>query len=315
MRALLLIFIFINLLLNGLAGVGSFSVTDDIKTLENKISIKKAKTKLSYSEYSQLEQFFSYEQYKKIKFLLDKPDNPADLEKIRNKYKAYIKNKFKYISLLNDINVLSLILWVASTGGFDYLYAHHLLLYISLEIVMSVYLITSIFITADTDPRTLDLDEIAYKCSTSFSPYPELLDLYKVNKAIQYQSFQETKALLIALDLFLKELKLPNHQQESKILIKQALTDSKLCKKLPVAIKVLNDKNLIPNDEIITETNNTLNSLNEYLKKIINTVYIFINNEYNQKQYKAIINNKVSDLDEDHLNEYYSKLFKESNKD
>lgn len=315
MRALLLIFIFINLLLNGLAGVGSFSVTDDIKTLENKISIKKAKTKLSYSEYSQLEQFFSYEQYKKIKFLLDKPDNPADLEKIRNKYKAYIKNKFKYISLLNDINVLSLILWAASTGGFDYLYAHHLLLYISLEIVMSVYLITSIFITADTDPRTLDLDEIAYKCSTSFSPYPELLDLYKVNKAIQYQSFQETKALLIALDLFLKELKLPNHQQESKILIKQALTDSKLCKKLPVAIKVLNDKNLIPNDEIITETNNTLNSLNEYLKKIINTVYIFINNEYNQKQYKAIINNKVSDLDEDHLNEYYSKLFKESNKD
>lgn len=211
--------------------------------------------------------------------------------------------------------MLSLILWAASTGGFDYLYAHHLLLYISLEIVMSVYLITSIFITADTDPRTLDLDEIAYKCSTSFSPYPELLDLYKVNKAIQYQSFQETKALLIALDLFLKELKLPNHQQESKILIKQALTDSKLCKKLPVAIKVLNDKNLIPNDEIITETNNTLNSLNEYLKKIINTVYIFINNEYNQKQYKAIINNKVSDLDEDHLNEYYSKLFKESNKD
>lgn len=43
MRALLLIFIFINLLLNGLAGVGSFSVTDDIKTLENKISIKKLK--------------------------------------------------------------------------------------------------------------------------------------------------------------------------------------------------------------------------------------------------------------------------------
>ncbi len=46
----------------------------------------------------------------------------------------------------------------------------------------------------------------------------------------------KTKALLIALDLFLKELKFPNHQQEAKILIKQALTDSKLCKKLPVAI-------------------------------------------------------------------------------
>lgn len=315
MRVLLLILIFINLVLNVIASVGSFSVIDDIKTLGNKISIKKAKTKLSYSEYSQLDQFFSYEQYKKIKLLLDKPDEPHDLEKIRNKYKAYIKNKFKYISLLNDINMLSIVLWAVSTGGFDYLYAHHLFLYISLEIVMSVYLITSIFIIADTTPRTLDLDEIVYKCSTSFSHYPELLDLYKVNKAMQYKNFQETKALLIALDLFLKELKFPNHQQEAKILIKQALTDSKLCKKLPVAIKVLNDKNLIPNDEIITETNNTLNSLNEHLKKIINTVYIFINNEYNQKQYKAIINNKVSELDEDHLNEYYSKLFKESNKD
>lgn len=315
MRVLLLILILINLVLNVLANVVSLSVIDDIKTLGNKMSIKKAKTKLSYSEYSQLDQFFSYEQYKKIKLLLDKPDEPDDLEKIRNKYKAYIKNKFKYISLLSDINMLSIILWTVSIGGFDYLYAHHLFLYISLEIVMSVYLITSIFIIADTTPRTLDLDEIVYKCSTSFSPYPELLDLYKVNKAMQYKNFQETKALLIALDLFLKELKLPNHQQEAKILIKQALTDSKLCKKLPVAIKVLNDKNLIPNDEIITETNNTLHSLNEYLKKIINTVYIFINNEYNQKQYKAIINNKVSELDEDHLNEYYSKLFKESNKD
>ena len=73
MRVLLLILIFINLVLNVIASVGSFSVIDDIKTLGNKISIKKAKTKLSYSEYSQLDQFFSYEQYKKIKLLLDKP--------------------------------------------------------------------------------------------------------------------------------------------------------------------------------------------------------------------------------------------------
>lgn len=237
MRVLLLILIFINLVLNVIASVGSFSVIDGIKTLGNKISIKKAKTKLSYSEYSQLDQFFSYEQYKKIKLLLDKPDEPHDLEKIRNKYKAYIKNKFKYISLLNDINMLSIVLWAVSTGGFDYLYAHHLFLYISLEIVMSVYLITSIFIIADTTPRTLDLDEIVYKCSTSFSPYPELLDLYKVNKAMQYKNFQETKALLIALDLFLKELKFPNHQQEAKILIKQALTDSKLCKNYQLLLK------------------------------------------------------------------------------
>lgn len=151
--------------------------------------------------------------------------------------------------------------------------------------------------------------------STSFSSYPALLDLYKINKAIQYKNFQKTKALLIALDLFFKELESPNHQQEAKILISQALNDSKLNKKLSIAIKVLNDKNLRPNDEIIDETNDTLNYLNKSLKKIIDTVYIFMNNEYKQKQYKAIINNKVSDLDEDHLNEYYSKLFKESNKD
>ena len=43
MRVLLLILIFINLVLNVIASVGSFSVIDGIKTLGNKISIKKLK--------------------------------------------------------------------------------------------------------------------------------------------------------------------------------------------------------------------------------------------------------------------------------
>lgn len=314
MKILLCVLVIINALLNIMVTTLSIAFIEQIKTLAQKITFKKAKTLLSYSEYSQLEHFFPYNQYKKLKLLLDKKDDPHDLEKFRNKFKSYIKDKF-YISSLIPINFCSIFLWTISLAGSNHFIDHHILICVSLEIIMSVYLITTVFIFLNTDLNTVDLNTIAYMSSISFSSYPALLDLYKINKATQYKNFQETKALLIALDLFLKELKLPNHQQEAKILIKQALTDSKLCKKLPVAIKVLNDKNLIPNDEIITETNNTLNSLNGYLKKIINTVYIFINNEYKQKQYKAIINNKVSDLDEDHLNEYYSKLFKESNKD
>lgn len=315
MKILLCILVIINALLNMMVVALSIFFIDQIKALVQKITFKKAKTLLSYSEYSQLEHFFPYDQYKKLKLLLDKKDDPHDLEKFRNKFKSYIKGKFKYISILIPINFCSIILWTISLAGSNYFIDQYILIYISLEIIMSVYLITTLFIFFKTDLNTLDLNTIAYMSSTSFSSYPALLDLYKINKAIQYKNFQKTKALLIALDLFFKELESPNHQQEAKILISQALNDSKLNKKLSIAIKVLNDKNLRPNDEIIDETNDTLNYLNKSLKKIIDTVYIFMNNEYKQKQYKAIINNKVSDLDEDHLNEYYSKLFKESNRD
>lgn len=315
MKILLCILVIINALLNMMVVALSIFFIDQIKALVQKITFKKAKTLLSYSEYSQLEHFFPYDQYKKLKLLLDKKDDPHDLEKFRNKFKSYIKGKFKYISILIPINFCSIILWTISLAGSKYFIDQYILIYISLEIIMSVYLITTLFIFFKTDLNTLDLNTIAYMSSTSFSSYPALLDLYKINKAIQYKNFQKTKALLIALDLFFKELESPNHQQEAKILISQALNDSKLNKKLSIAIKVLNDKNLRPNDEIIDETNDTLNYLNKSLKKIIDTVYIFMNNEYKQKQYKAIINNKVSDLDEDHLNEYYSKLFKESNRD
>lgn len=305
----------LNALLNMLVVGASISFIEQIKTLAQKITFKKAKNLLSYSEYSQLEHFFPYDQYKKLKLLLDKKDDPHDLEKFRNKFKSYIKDKCRYILILIPINFCSIILWTISLAAFNYLIAHHILIYVSLEIIMSIYLSITLFIFINTDLNTLDLNTIAYISSTSFSSYPPLLDLYKINKAVQYKNFQETKALLIALDLFFKELESPNHQQEVKILISQALNDIKLNKKLSITIKVLKDKNLRPNDEIIDETNDTLNYLNKSLKKIINTVYIFINDEYTQKQYKAIINNKVSDLDEDHLNEYYSKLFKESNKD
>lgn len=314
MKILLCVLVIINALLNIMVTTLSIALIEQIKALAQKITFKKAKTLLSYSEYSQLEHFFPYNQYKKLKLLLDKKDDPQDLEKFRNKFESYIKDKF-YISILIPINFCSIILWIISLAGSNYFIDQHILIYVSLEIIMSVYLITTLFIFFKTDLNALDLNTIAYMSSTSFSSYPALLDLYKINKAIQYKNFQKTKALLIALDLFFKELESPNHQQEAKILISQALNDSKLNKKLSIAIKVLNDKNLRPNDEIIDETNDTLNYLNKSLKKIIDTVYIFMNNEYKQKQYKAIINNKVSDLDEDHLNEYYSKLFKESNKD
>lgn len=146
MKILLCILVIINALLNMMVVALSIFFIDQIKALVQKITFKKAKTLLSYSEYSQLEHFFPYDQYKKLKLLLDKKDDPHDLEKFRNKFKSYIKGKFKYISILIPINFCSIILWTISLAGSKYFIDQYILIYISLEIIMSVYLITTLFI-------------------------------------------------------------------------------------------------------------------------------------------------------------------------
>lgn len=145
MKILLCVLVIINALLNIMVTTLSIALIEQIKALAQKITFKKAKTLLSYSEYSQLEHFFPYNQYKKLKLLLDKKDDPQDLEKFRNKFESYIKDKF-YISILIPINFCSIILWTISLAGSNYFIDQHILIYVSLEIIMSVYLITTLFI-------------------------------------------------------------------------------------------------------------------------------------------------------------------------
>lgn len=100
MKILLCILVIINALLNMMVVALSIFFIDQIKALVQKITFKKAKTLLSYSEYSQLEHFFPYDQYKKLKLLLDKKDDPHDLEKFRNKFNwMLIRPKMKLQSV------------------------------------------------------------------------------------------------------------------------------------------------------------------------------------------------------------------------
>ena len=123
-----------------------------------------------------------------------------------------------------------------------------------------------------------------------------------------YDNYFDVCDLIKRINFLIANIKTTQHQKEADVLLKQALFKNDLEKQIKIVTKILNDKNLKPNSQVVDQVNSLLASLQVELKDILTKLINIVELEYSTSQFEASINNEVDKLDSKHLNDYYSKL-------
>ncbi|MCR1915417.1 hypothetical protein [Lactobacillus johnsonii] len=135
-----------------------------------------------------------------------------------------------------------------------------------------------------------------------------LINLIFATNVKPYDNYFDVCDLIKRINFLIANIKTTQHQKEADVLLKQALFKNDLEKQIKIVTKILNDKNLKPNSQVVDQVNSLLASLQVELKDILTKLINIVELEYSTSQFEASINNEVDKLDSKHLNDYYSKL-------
>lgn len=135
-----------------------------------------------------------------------------------------------------------------------------------------------------------------------------LINLIFATNVKPYDNYFDVCDLIKRINFLIANIKTTQHQKEADVLLKQALFKNDLEKQIKIVTKILNDKNLKPNSQVVDQVNSLLASLQVELKDILTKLINIVEFEYSTSQFEASINNEVDKLDSKHLNDYYSKL-------